>query len=539
MTNKRLVPSWLETAVCYEIYPQTFYDSNGDGIGDIPGIIQKLDYVQSLGVNAIWLNPCFESPFQDAGYDVSDFYKVASRYGTNADLRRLFVETRKHGIRVLLDLVAGHTSVEHPWFKASCKHERNKYTDWFVWTDSVWASFPELPPVRGYGERRGGYIPNFFCCQPALNYGFAHPDPAHPWQQPMTAAGPQAVRQELREIMKFWLDEGASGFRVDMAASLVKGDRDGQAIAQLWQEVRDWLDHDYPEACIVSEWSNPRQAIPAGFHIDFFIHFGATAGAYNSLFRMPYGGHGTHRYGWSVFDRNGHGNVHEFLDLFLQHYEATRGQGCISVPSGNHDIAPRLGWQRAPEDLKVILTFLLTLPGVPFVYYGDEIGMQGVMGLPSKEGSYGREAARTPMQWDASANAGFSTAPADRLYLPVEAEDDRPTVAAQEADPESLLNTVRQLVALRKAHPALCASGDFQPEYVEAGCYPIVYQRVGGGETILVALNPTGAAAEARLPGDLLSLAPAALYGPADAWAREGAEWVLRLPPVSGGVYGV
>ncbi|MBN1583557.1 MAG: glycosylase, partial [Anaerolineae bacterium] len=130
-------PEWLEKAIIYEIYPQSFYDTNGDGIGDLPGVIAKLDYVQSLGANALWLNPCFESPFGDAGYDVADFYKVAPRYGTNEDLRRLFEEAKKHGIRVVLDLVAGHTSVECEWFKQSAKHKRNEYSDWYIWNTSL------------------------------------------------------------------------------------------------------------------------------------------------------------------------------------------------------------------------------------------------------------------------------------------------------------------------------------------------------------------------------------------------------------------
>lgn len=537
MSTRRAFPVWLETAVGYQIYPQSFYDHNGDGIGDLPGIIEKLDYVQSLGVDLVWLNPCFVSPFQDAGYDVSDYYTVAPRYGTNADLQRLFVEARQRGIRIALDLVAGHTSTEHPWFQASCRHERNMYTDWYIWTDSVWSVYPEMPPVRGYAERNGGYIPNFFYFQPALNYGFAHPDPAHPWQQPTTAPGPQAVRREMRRIMQFWLDQGAGGFRVDMAHSLVKGDRDGQATIELWQEVREWLDSAYPEAVLISEWSNPAQAIRAGFHVDFFIHFGAAAPAYNALFRMPYGGQGTFPYAWSIFDRSGHGNVRAFLDLFLAHYRATQGQGFVSVPSGNHDIVPRLGWQRSAEDLKVIFTFLLTLPGVPFIYYGDEIGMRGVMGLPSKEGSYERAAARTPMQWDDSPNAGFSRASAERLYLPVEPEADRPTVAAQESDPDSLLNVVRRLVQLRKQHPALCASGQFEPLYAEPGQYPLVYRRSDGKEGILVALNPTAQAVEVAVPNLDTSAPPRALFGPADAWAQENARWRLRLPAVSAGVY--
>jgi glycosidase len=162
----RPTPSWLEKAVMYEIYPQTFCDSNGDGIGDIPGIIQKLDYIRSLGVNGIWLNPCFKSPFGDAGYDVSDYYQVAPRYGTNEDLCRLFKEAEKRGIHVILDLVAGHTSIEHPWFKESSKHQNSlspsPYRDWYIWTNSVWEGFWGGQFIRGLSERSGGYMPNFF-----------------------------------------------------------------------------------------------------------------------------------------------------------------------------------------------------------------------------------------------------------------------------------------------------------------------------------------------------------------------------------------
>ena len=178
---KTSTPLWLSNAIFYEIYPQTFYDSNGDGIGDIQGIIQKLDYLGRLGINAIWLNPCFEFPFQDAGYDVANYYKVAQRYGTNADLEELFQKAGTYGIRVLLDLVPGHTSIEHSWFQQSQKAQNNPFSDWYIWNDSVWSgSEPDLTMIRGYSQRDAGYLTNFFYCQPALNYGFAHPDPNHP-----------------------------------------------------------------------------------------------------------------------------------------------------------------------------------------------------------------------------------------------------------------------------------------------------------------------------------------------------------------------
>ena len=167
-------PEWLEEALFYQIYPQSFYDSNGDGTGDIQGIIDKLDYIESLGVNAIWINPCFASPFGDAGYDVSDYYTVASRYGKNDDLAKLFRAAQERGIRVCLDLVPGHTSIEHPWFKESCQAEENEFTNRYIWTDSVFErDLDGLKTVNGYAERDGNFVTNFYYCQPALNYGFA------------------------------------------------------------------------------------------------------------------------------------------------------------------------------------------------------------------------------------------------------------------------------------------------------------------------------------------------------------------------------
>ncbi len=427
------MPAWLEHTVFYEIYPQSFRDSNGDGIGDLRGITEKLPYLHDLGVTGIWLNPCFESPFRDAGYDISDFYKVAPRYGSNDDLRALFAEARRLGIRVMLDLVAGHTSDQHPWFQASQRHERNRYTDWYIWTDSVWTwTAPGQQVVVGGAERDANYIPNFFHFQPALNYGFAKPDPKAPWQQPIDAPGPRAVREELKNIMRFWFDLGASGFRVDMAGSLVKNDPDGKATAALWHEFRQWMDREYPDCALVSEWSQPQVAIPAGFHMDFLLPFAKPG--YKALFRAD----GDAR---PIFDRSGKTSIKMFLDEFEPLLAATKGKGYIAIPSGNHDTVPRLGNGRDAREVNVAMAFLLTMPGVPFIYYGDEIGMHSLNGLPSKEGGYGRTGARTPMQWDASTNSGFSTAPAEKLYLPIDPAADRPTVAAQLADPASSLNT--------------------------------------------------------------------------------------------------
>ena len=212
-------PRWLDNAVFYEIYPQSFNDTNADGIGDIPGIIEKLDYIKDLGCTALWLNPCFLSPFGDAGYDVEDYYTVAPRYGTNADLVRLFKEAHARDMHVILDLVPGHTAVTCKWFRESMKAEKNAYTDRYVWTDNIWETPENMGCIRGISDRDGSCVVNFFSHQPALNYGFYRPDPGKKWQQPMDAEGPMATREELKNIISSgerllarrsmsWLPEG-------------------------------------------------------------------------------------------------------------------------------------------------------------------------------------------------------------------------------------------------------------------------------------------------------------------------------------------
>ena len=170
-----MAASWLKDAVFYEIYPQTFRDSNSDGIGDFQGIIEKLPYVKSLGCNAIWMNPCFDSPFKDGGYDVRDYKKVAPRYGTEEDLIRLFEEAHKLGIKILLDLVPGHTSEENAWFVESRKPQNNEFSSRYIWTRSTFEGAQGLPFIAGEYDRNGCYVLNYFKCQPALNYGFYEP----------------------------------------------------------------------------------------------------------------------------------------------------------------------------------------------------------------------------------------------------------------------------------------------------------------------------------------------------------------------------
>lgn len=213
-------PAWLGRAIGYQIHPQTFQDSNGDGIGDLNGIRSRLDYLKELGVNLIWLSPVYDSPFLDAGYDVRDYKAVAPRYGTLDDFKRLLADCHAAGLRVMLDLVPGHTSIDYPWFLESCRHEKNRYTNRYVWTDSMYATPKGKLSgmggfLQGYGEREGAVAGNFFWSQPKLNYGVLAPNPNHPWELPFDHPDVRALWDDMFGIIRFWLDLGVDGFRID------------------------------------------------------------------------------------------------------------------------------------------------------------------------------------------------------------------------------------------------------------------------------------------------------------------------------------
>ncbi len=475
------MPDWLKDTVFYEIYPQSFCDSNGDGVGDINGIISKLDYVKGLGCNAIWINPCFDSPFKDAGYDVRDYKKVAPRYGSNEDLYQLFREAHKRGIHVLLDLVAGHTSEEHEWFLQSAKAEENEYSNRYVWTEFCFDRMPGFPYIAGECERDGAYLLNFFKCQPALNYGFLNCE--EDWQLPMDHPDCIATREALKDIMRFWLDHGCDGFRVDMAKSLVKNDDvDCTGVSTIWREIREMLDNEYPEAALVSEWCDPQRSLKAGFHMDFFLN--EVGNGYNSLMR-DYGRIDRQSEDHSYFKNDGDGDITRFLDEYVPAYEASKDMGYFCLITGNHDTV-RAKYNLDDQELKIAYAFILTMPGVPFIYYGDEIGMR-YQNLPTREGGYFRTGSRTPMQWNDEKNAGFSSCDAAGLYLPVDSSADAPNVRSQEEDPDSLLNTVKELIALRHLEEDLQSDADFKVIFAEERKNPFIYRR----GNIVIGLNPS------------------------------------------------
>ncbi|MGD1007352.1 MAG: alpha-amylase family glycosyl hydrolase [Ignavibacteriaceae bacterium] len=539
-------PAWLNNAVFYQIYPQTFYDSNGDGIGDLEGIIEKLDYVKSLGVDGIWINPFFESPFHDAGYDISDYYKVAPRYGTNEDAKRMFAEAKKRGIRILFDYVISYTSIDNPWFQESAKQEKNKYTNWYIWNDNTWLNPPDVYKdsfIKGYSRRNGQFMRNFFWSEPALNFGFAKPEES--WMLPVDHPDVLELQKELKKVLRFWMDMGASGFRADMAGALVKNanmigndqffnTRD-EGTKKFWTGIRSIFDKEYPDAFMVSEWSYPEAALDGGgFHADFFHWFQG----YNDLmqkesWRILNGISEGH----SFFDKEGKGNIANFLRTYLDQYNKTKGKGYILLPLGNHDLA-RLNIQRTDKELEMIFAFSIVMPGIPFIYYGNEIGMRQLYGLPYVEGAYKpRAGARTPMQWNSGKNLGFSTADPGKLYLPVDTAADAPNVEAEEKDPNSLLNKVRMLIQLKKKEPALAAYAEFVPVYAKENTYPFIFARASGDDIILAVFNPAAREETAEFTLNKSINKFALLSGNESEIAVKGNKYELKIEGQSYSVY--
>jgi len=538
-------PEWIPQAVFYQIYPQSFYDTDGDGIGDLQGIIEKLPYVQWLGVDGIWINPFFQSPFCDGGYDISDYYQVAPRYGTNDHAKRLFEKAHELGLRILFDFVASYTSIEHPWFQASARQEKNPYSNWYIWTENIWLN-PPAPYqdlfIKGYGTRNGQFMRNFYWCQPALNYGFL--DPQEKWQLPPDHPDVLAMREEMKKVMRFWLDMGADGFRADMAGALVKNthilenhplySKRDEPTKQFWREIRGILDQHYPQAFMIAEWSYPESALDGCFHADFFHWFYG----FNDLFQKEswriLNGYSE---GHSFFDREGQGNITTFLSQYMAQYQKTKGKGYICLPLGNHDLS-RLNIRRSPKELEMLFAFSFAMPGIPFIYYGNEIGMRQLYDLPHVEGAYPpRAGARTPMQWSSGKNLGFSTAGPSQLYLPVDSSPDAPTVEAQKKDSHSLLNQVRRLIHLRKTEPALCAYAEFVPIYAKENTYPFIFARALGKDLVLALFNPADRQETAQFKLNVKVHRFEKLVGDAISIQRNNFVYTVRMPGISYAIY--
>lgn len=488
--------NWIRQAVFYEIYPTSFYDSNADGIGDLKGIEQKLDYLKTLGVDCIWLNPIFKSPFQDGGYDISDYYEIDKRFGTMEDLESLIKACKQKGLRLVLDLVIGHTSNKHPWFKKSALVKRNGYSDYYIWTDSLFQSYPGL--IRGLHKRDGGYLPNYYASQPALNFGFENKDPLEPWKLHYTDDRLKPLRDEILNIMRFYLDKGVDGFRVDMASSLIKegatfseealydnSDAGLSGIKWFWNQVLGQLRSEYSDKVYIAEWVLPQRSIgKCGFDMDFLTH---DTIPFNSLYRYEKGCNlGDSDYyvrGHNYFSPDGLGSLDDFANYTEFLYQTLGDRGMFSAPTSTHDEI-RMPTGKSEDLVKTVFAFLLTLKQIPFIYYGDELGMEHNFHV-SKDGGGIRTGARTPMQWTEEKGRGFSTK--KTTYLPASPKKGA-TVEAQTAKEDSIYCTVRKLIGLRKTCPCLFA--DAGQTFLETG-YPAVYERSDGKDTVMVMINPS------------------------------------------------
>ena len=458
---------WYMNVVFYEVHIRAFDDSNKDGVGDIPGLISKLDYIKDLGVDCIWILPIYPSPLKDDGYDIADYYGIHPDYGTLEDFKTLINEAHQRGLRVVADLVLNHTSDQHPWFQASRSDPNSKYRDYYVWseTDEKYSQariiFLDTEKSNWTFDEAAGlyYWHRFYASQPDLNYD----NPA--------------VVEEMQKVMKFWLDLGIDGFRADAVPYLIE--REGTNCEnlpethQILKSFRTFLDENYTDKILLAEANQwPVDVLPyfgdgdefhMGFHfpvmprIFMAIRKGDATPIHWIMSHTPDIPENTQ---WCTFLRN-----HDELTLEMVTEEEREWMWAKYAPIPrmrlNLGIRRRLAPLLDNDQDKILLAnaLLYSLPGAPIIYYGDEIGMGDDIWLPDRNG------VRTPMQWDRSTNAGFSSAHPDRLYAPVIDTDDfsykKVNVNLQDTDPDSLLNKMRHLVSIRKSNP-IFALGDYK-----------------------------------------------------------------------------
>ena len=451
---------WYMSAYFYQIYPRSFMDGNGDGYGDFVGITQKLDYLRSLGIDCIWIQPIYPSPMFDDGYDISDFVDVDPRFGTLEEYHQLIDAVHAHGMKIIMDLVMNHCSIEHPWFQEARKSRDSKYRDYFVWSDTdqkyleTRIIFTDTQKSNWAWDEVAGqyYWHRFYAEQPDLNYD--NPE----------------VQETMLNVMRHWMDLGIDGFRADAVPYLFE--RDGMNNENLpethefLKRCRRLMDEEYPGAILLCEanmW--PKEVRPyfadgdefqLGFHFPLMPRIYMSLGKQNAsclvkiLKDTP---DIPENCQWCTFLRN-----HDELTLEMVTEEDRQWMWNFYAP--DREMRKNLGIRRRlwplldndPKKVALAYSMMLTMPGSPVFYYGDEIGMGDDIRL------YDRNGVRTLMQWDDSKNGGFSTA--DKTIMPV--IDDpvygykKVNVAAQEKDPNSHLNMIRSLMLTRKASDALC-----------------------------------------------------------------------------------
>ncbi len=497
---------WWQRGVIYQIYPRSFQDDNNDGIGDVQGVISKIDYLKELGIDAIWLSPIYPSPMADFGYDVSDYCDINPMFGTLEDFDKLVKEAHQRNMYVVIDFVPNHSSDQHQWFIESRSSRDNPKRDWYVWADAK----PDGSPPNNWLSVFGGsawewdaatqqyYLHSFLKEQPDLN-----------WRNP-------EVKQAMLDAVRFWLDRDVDGFRIDVAHFIMKDPHlsDNPPNAEMKTDFKPLGDYDsqmhihdkgHPDIhgalrefrALLDRYSSHRPRFSVGeIHIFDWAEWAKYYGEKLDELHMPFnfGFIGT---AWNP----------QIFQKVIEGVEAAVPQGAWpNYVLGNHDehrIASRVGADAA----RSAMMLLLTLRGTPTIYYGDEIGMHDVDIPPELEQDpwgknvkgigVGRDPERTPMQWDASPNAGFSTAGV-QTWLPV--ADDYPeiNVANQQKEARSMLAFTRRLLALRRATPALNIGSYATVQQNNTHC--LAYVRDYDGERWLVALNFSETAQTLNLP---------------------------------------
>ncbi|MEJ2006861.1 MAG: alpha-glucosidase [Acidobacteriota bacterium] len=504
---------WWKHAVIYEIYPRSFQDTNGDGIGDLNGIIKRLGYLQKLGVNAIWLTPIYPSPQVDFGYDISNYEAIDPMYGTMADFDRLLAEAKKHHIRVLMDMVLNHTSDRHPWFIESRSSRDNPKRDWYVWSNGKPASAPGVTPYMKKFEHDGRVPPNnwesvfggsAWQWDPGTKQFYYHK--FYPQQPDLNWRNPQ-VRQAMYNVCRFWLDKGVAGFRLDAIETLFEDtELRNERILPGENAFGDPREDDSRTSDLPQIHDVMRQLrqVADSYPGDRLL-VGETYTRNTRDLLSMYGLHG-HQLQLPMDTQVGFINKMDVKDFRRKIYEAENdldGHMPLFV-FDNHD-NPR-SWNRYGDGkhdaaiAKILATVLLTTRSVALMYYGQEIGMVttppktraevqdpiGKIGWPKNKG---RDGERTPMQWEASKNAGFSTA--DHTWLPVPASYRTVNVASEEQDPDSLLNWYRTLIALRRSNPALYSGANIMVDTKNPDVLSFLRKNTSGGPSVLVAMNFT------------------------------------------------
>ena len=538
---------WWKEAVVYQVYWRSFYDSNGDGIGDLQGVINKLDYIKDLGVDVIWLNPMYESPDKDNGYDISNYYGVMEKAGDLETVDRLIQEIHQRGLKIIMDLVVNHTSDQHPWFLESKSSKDNPKRDWYIWKDPVRGKAPNnwrsyfAPSAWEFDEAtQQYYFHSFAVQQPDLN-----------WENP-------EVREEIYRMMRYWLDRGIDGFRMDVINLLakLKGFPDAEnpydisylgnnpGIHEYLQEMnREVLQHY--DIMTVGE-------IPFVTPEDGVLYVGEDRHELNTLFHFQ------------VADEMPTWDLPRFKEIQRTWYEGLKGKGWNSQFLNNHDhtrLVTRYGNDREyrVQSAKLFATMLHTLPGMPYVYQGEEIGMTGVkfdriedyddIAMKNKykeEVEKGRDPqevleelrflsrdnSRTPVQWDETANAGFTTG---TPWIKVNPNYHEINVANALQDSDSIFYFYKKLISLRKENEVM-VYGDFEDLSLDNPSL-YVYTRSLNGQTWLVILNPNVEENEYRLPESLVDLEKKLVIANYSDAGTESVMETIHLRPYEARVY--